>query len=91
MSPKKIYPIITILIIIFVLSFVYFLVSKKQTEKSSLTPPKEKTMTEILQDLTASSTGEQSKVSAETIKSLTAPKNTEASEDVLKGLTAPQQ
>lgn len=90
MSPKKIYPIITILIIIFVLSFVYFLVSKKQTEKSSLIPPKEKTITEILQDLTASSAGEQPKVSAETIKSLTAPKQEEVSEDILKSLTAPK-
>ena len=68
-----------IFIAIFIISFlivgsiVYFLVFKNPEEKAPAVE-KEKTMEEILKDLTAPPIGEIPEVSEETIKSLTAPK-----------------
>ena len=67
---KKFLFIISLIILILVIGgLIYFLLFKKPAEKPSLVP-EEKTMEEILEDLTAPGEGE---VSEDILKSLTAP------------------
>lgn len=68
-------------------ALVYFFIFKKLAEQSPLVPSEEKTIEEILKDLTVPAAGEKPEISKETIQSLTASRKGEASEEVLKSLT----
>lgn len=89
---KLIIPAIIIIIVFLIIAGIIYLVFKPKPEEEKPSPflPKEKTMEEILKDLTASSEGEKVEVSEETIKSLTAPGQGEVSEEIIKNLTAPK-
>ena len=79
---------LSLIILLFIGSFVYFLIFKKPAEKPPLVP-EEKTLEEILKDLTAPQGVEATEVSKEVIESLTAPQKGEVSEDIIESLTAP--
>ena len=90
--PKRKTIFILVLIIIFILVIggtIYFFIKPEAKKPSPQIPPKEKSLEEKLQDLTAPA-GEMPEVSEETLESLTAPKGGEVSEDIIKKLTAPQ-
>lgn len=75
-------------------SIIYFAVTPKieKIEKEPLPqiPAQEKTLEEVLKDLTVPTVEEKPEVSEEIIKFLTAPEKGEVSEDILKELTAPE-
>lgn len=78
--------IVSILIIGVIL---YFFIFKEKTVEVGT--QKEKTLEELLDDLTAPTNGEKTEVSAEILESLTAPKKgIKVSEDIIKSLTAPK-
>ena len=86
------YLIISLSVIVLINGVIlYFLFFKKSTEELPVVVPgKEKTAEEIMQSLTAPSGGEETEVSAQTLKSLSAPgEGGVPPEDILKNLSAP--
>lgn len=81
MLKKKslIYLIIVILVALICASLIVYLTREEKPA------PAKKTLEEIKKDLTAPSAGQE--VPAEVIQSLTAPKETEVPEDIIKSLT----
>jgi len=83
---KLLFRIIPLIIFILIAgSFIYFLISRKPVKEQPIFG--EKTVEEILQNLTAPINGEQSKVSEEILKLLTAPGK---GGDIIKSLTVPK-
>ena len=86
--------IVVILIFGGIIGWVVFQKEKIPLEKEVI-PEKEKTIGELLKDLTAPAGGEETKVSEKTLKNLTAPtdryKSPEVPKEVLNSLTAPAQ
>lgn len=90
MKDKKplIYFIIVLIVAIICGVFIWF-ISKKEIKRTEI--PKEKTVEEILKDLTAPEGVIPRKVPPSVIKDLSAPEETpQFSEEVLKNLTAPK-
>jgi len=85
MPTKKslIYLIIIIIAALIAASLIYYLAQKSLWPEKPA--PVKKTLEEIKKDLTAPSAGQE--VPAEVIQSLTAPKQTEVPEDIIKSLT----
>ncbi|MDP3990764.1 MAG: hypothetical protein Q8P63_00440 [Candidatus Nealsonbacteria bacterium] len=87
MTKRDVFLLIVVLAVLIALAMVIDFFNKPEEEIKS----EEKTMEEILQSLTAPPEGEGTEVSAQILKSLSAPEKGEVpSEDILKSLTAPQ-
>ena len=93
MAQKKVIFIILLIIFLLLIGSIIYLVIKLKLEKEAFQiPSKEKTLEEVLKDLTVPASGERSEVPEEVKKNLTAPQQEEKfSEEVLKNLTAPEE